>query len=42
MNGFGWLVSWSANGVTLNDDRTGPAEAKTMELEITDAWYDDK
>ena len=40
IGGFGWVISWGAHGVILNDERTGPLQAKTFIIEVSDITYE--
>lgn len=39
IGGFGWVVSWSSNGVHINDDHTAPIQSKTIVIEVEQIQY---
>lgn len=42
VGGFGWTISWSANGVDINDRSTppGPVQSKTIVIEVSSIRYE--
>jgi hypothetical protein len=40
VNGFTWMISWSANGVRFNKERTGAEQPKTFKIEIRNIRYE--
>ncbi len=40
VGGFGWVISWSSNGVNLNKDGTGAEQPKTFTIEVRNVRYE--
>jgi hypothetical protein len=39
IGGFGWIVSWAPNDVVANSSGTGPEQAKTFTISISEVQY---
>ena len=39
IGGFGWIVSWAPNNVTVNSSGTAPEQAKTFRILISEVQY---
>ena len=39
IGGFGWVITWDANGVKRDASGTGPVEAKTFVIEVSKIEY---
>ncbi|MGH9823400.1 MAG: hypothetical protein ACREDR_09125, partial [Blastocatellia bacterium] len=40
IGGFGWVITWSSNGVQLNEARSGPVQPRTFKIEIRNIRYE--
>jgi hypothetical protein len=41
VGGFGWVISWGSNGVTINEARTGPVQSKVFIIEVRNVRFED-